>query len=282
MKSESAPTRRPDRGFTLVELLVVISIIAMLIALLLPAIGRSREVARRSLCSSNERQIAIAIQMYADSNKSWMFAHWNSIVTPTSAYWTDGDPSFVPWEKRGSPPVADSNMPGPMDGNWPWSPLGGPKGAGGFFDGLYSTYLIAGRVFDCPSIDYHCFLNFGYYNGWQAATKFDTSMGLYLDGKVASTQYWCSYIGNVFGRNDQPRNAYGQGFWSSYYVQGYYPYLPDYQSSPGALMWDVGSRAFWLGATGTVTMGNHLSGGNEVYIDGSVKWKKYTWIGADF
>jgi prepilin-type N-terminal cleavage/methylation domain-containing protein len=86
MKSESAPTRRPDRGFTLVELLVVISIIAMLIALLLPAIGRSREVARRSLCSSNERQIAIAIQMYADSNKSWMFAHWNSIVTPTSAY----------------------------------------------------------------------------------------------------------------------------------------------------------------------------------------------------
>src|SRR3546814_17250786 len=60
------------------------------------------------------------------------------------------------------------------------------------------------------------------YNGWQAATKFDTSMGPYLNGQVAGAQYWCSYIGNVFGRMDQPPTAYGQGFWSSYYIQGYY------------------------------------------------------------
>ncbi len=53
-------------GFTLVELLVVISIIGMLVALLLPAIQAARESARRTQCTSNLRQIGLAIDQYID------------------------------------------------------------------------------------------------------------------------------------------------------------------------------------------------------------------------
>jgi len=60
---------RRRRAFTLVELLVVIGIIAILIAMLLPAINRARENARRVRCLSNMRQLTIAWLSYAQNNK---------------------------------------------------------------------------------------------------------------------------------------------------------------------------------------------------------------------
>lgn len=57
------------RGFTLIELLVVIAIIAILAAILFPVFARAREKARQSTCSSNQRQIAISVQMYAQDHE---------------------------------------------------------------------------------------------------------------------------------------------------------------------------------------------------------------------
>jgi prepilin-type N-terminal cleavage/methylation domain-containing protein len=68
----SAIASRPQRAFTLVELLVVIGIIALLISILLPSLARARESANNIKCMSNLRSLYQATLLYTNTSKGWM------------------------------------------------------------------------------------------------------------------------------------------------------------------------------------------------------------------
>jgi len=104
------------RGFTLIELLVVIAIIAILAAILFPVFARAREKARQTSCLSNEKQIALALLMYAqDYDERFMNVRqgpggWNALVQPYTKNWQLFQcPSFSEYVRTCGPVTGHGN-----------------------------------------------------------------------------------------------------------------------------------------------------------------------------
>lgn len=78
--SKGAKSTNPRSGFTLVELLVVIAVIAVLLAILLPSLRKVKALAKRVVCKSNLKQLALAWQVYLDDNDGYFYQGTNANV----------------------------------------------------------------------------------------------------------------------------------------------------------------------------------------------------------
>ncbi len=126
---------RPRRAFTLIELLVVIAVIAILVAMLLPALRTARESGRTTRCLANQRSLSQCVVVYAHDFKDAIVSAWT-------------DTSYIPWSWV----------------DWPKSPKGNPLNSAqlanattvephlrGVRDGALFPYAQDTAIYHCPS-----------------------------------------------------------------------------------------------------------------------------------
>ena len=123
MTYNTKPARRPG-GFTLVELLVVIGIVALLLAILLPTLGKARASARAVKCQSNLRQIGLAWQMYCNGNRGVPppYAGVDPEVTDyVGLAWAAALDPYLPKAVEANRLCPDTDVPRPRPSNIPGS-----------------------------------------------------------------------------------------------------------------------------------------------------------------